>query len=272
MPMSTPTATGQTIYGQSGFTPAPAKVDNDPAHMVFDPASGTYRSSDGNHIYRMGPNGQLVEFTNPSSTNLIAQNDALGAGYRGAAADYMASLNATMGAQRSLADAYARTISDPNAPSVARAQLLQALEANQATQRSAATGASGANAFIARRNAANNIAALNARAGQAAAELRAGEVANAQKGLADVYGQLAGEAGNMYGATTGLGLNYSQLATTGRTAGDVNATARRGQNINLYSGGIVGGSSGLSGITAPSSGGGAAAGGGGGAEAAAAAA
>lgn len=97
------------------------------------------------------------------------------------------------------------TITNPNAPSVAREQLAQATQANEATQLSQASGATGENAFLARQGAARNIAAANQTEAQQAAEIRAREVATAQGQLGNVLGQVSQEDINRYNTDTATG-------------------------------------------------------------------
>ncbi len=127
-----------------------------------------------------------------------------------------------------LAESLQNTISSPAAPSVAREQLAQTLQANTSAQGAAASGIGGQNAYMARRNAANNVASLNAKAGQDASLLRAQEVANAQQGLAGALGTQMSGAGNMYNTKTNTGLGYANNAT-GNANASTAANAQQAQ-------------------------------------------
>ncbi len=222
---------------------APLNFDpaNPPAGWQYDPITKLWQN--GRLVYQVGADGKPVQIHDQDLGTQVASNIARGAQYAGLGQGYDAALKATMAQQNSLADAYRRTISDPNAPSVAHAQLDQALGAADATQLSQAAGVGGENAFLARRGAANNMAGLAANAGQSAALLRAQEVEAAQKGLGTTLGAEAGEAGQAYGQNTGLGLNYSQTAGQEEQAGNANVTNQRGQNIEIAKS-IAGGASG----------------------------
>lgn len=200
-----------------------------------DPTTGLWMDPKSSEVYQLTPDGQYIPVHDHGMRAQVAQNLAKADYYAGIAQHYDTSLRGTMGQQQSLADAYKRTIDDPNAPSVARAQLQQALGAADATQVSQAAGASGANAFIARRNAANNMAMLNAKEGQAGAELRAGEVANAQKGLADTYAALGNESLTAGGTAQGTGVGFANNAAATEAAANSNETTKSGQNKVLAS-------------------------------------
>lgn len=227
----------------------------DPKNLRRDPITGNYYDSSNGNVYSMNPDGTYQPIREPGMRSQVLKNLETGDQYTGLATTYNTALQGTMAQQQGLADAYKRTIEDPNAPSVAREQLNQALQANEATQLSGAAGASGANAFIARRNAANNIAGLNAQEGQAAAAVRAGEVATAQKGLADTYNSLGTEAAGGATMNTNAGLGFGTLAGNLETAANSNETTKSGQNKALAADVIKDASAGLSGATKPTPGG-----------------
>ena len=203
---------------------------NPPPGWQYDPITKLWQN--GRLVFQAGAPGQPpVQIHDQDLGTQVANNLARSSAYAGLGSGYDAALKATMGQQSSLADAYRQTISDPNAPSVAREQLNQALTAADASQESAAAGASGENAFLARRGASANMAGLAANAGQSAALARAQEVANAQQGLQGTLGSEANEAGGAVNTYTGLGLNYANTAGTEEMGGNANVTAQRGQNI-----------------------------------------
>lgn len=234
VPLPTPPAPAPSPNGRlNGLDAATSnQASADQAKLVQDPVTGLWQDPSNRAVFQL-VNGQYVPVHDLNMTAQVARNIALSQQYGGLGKDYDAALRATMAQQNSLADAYRRTISDPNAPSVAREQLQQALNASENQQLSQAAGASGGNAFIARSNAANNMASLAAKAGQAGAELRAGEVATAQQGLGQTLGALGSEAGGGISTYTGLGRDYANLAANIGNAGNANATARRGQNFQL---------------------------------------
>lgn len=213
--------------------PYTTPADLNPENLRQDPLTGLWIDPATSNIYQRNADGKYYAVHDLGMRAQVAKNIATADSYSGLAKDFNESVKSTMGGQQSLADAYRRTISDPNAPSVSREQLNQALQAADATQLSQAAGASGANAFIARRTAANNMASLNAKAGASAAELRAGEVANAQKGLAETYNALGTEGLQGYGMNTGLGLNYATLGANQEGAANTNETVKSGQNKQL---------------------------------------
>ncbi len=236
----------------------PLKFDpaNPPAGWQYDPITGLWQN--GRVVYQVGADGKPVQIHDQDLGSQVASNIARASQYNALGSHYADALNSTMAQQNSLADAYRRTISDPNAPSVAHEQLNQALQAADATQASQASGASGENAFLARRGASNNMAGLAANAGQTAALLRAQEVAAAQQGLGTTLSNVAGEAGGAFGTTTGLGLNYAQVAGNEEQGGNANVTNQRGQNIQAGETIGKGAAAGASGALAPATGGGSA--------------
>ncbi len=226
-----PAAVNQVATQLAPAAGAPAAFDpaNPPAGWQYDPITKLWQN--GRNVYQVGADGKPVQIHDQNLGSQVASNIARASTYNALGAHYTDALNTTMAEQGSLADAYRRTISDPNAPSVAREQLNQALGAADATQLSQAAGASGQNAALARRSASANMAGLAANAGQTGALLRAQEVAAAQAGLGNTLGAEAGEAGNAFGATTGLGLNYSTIAGNQELGGNSNVTQQRHDNI-----------------------------------------
>ncbi len=242
---------GGGLNSLDATTSTTASADAARGKLVQDPVTGLWMDPSSRAVFQ-NVNGKYIPVHDLNMSAQVAKNIATADAYGGLGKDYDASLRATMAEQGSLADQYRKTISDPNAPSVAREQLNQALGAADATQLSGAAGASGENAFLARRNASQNMAGLAANAGQADALVRAQEVATAQQGLGTTLGAEAGEAGQGAGLYSGLARDYSGLASGAGIAGNTNATNVRGQNIGI--GKDV--ASGLSGPLAPKGGGG----------------
>ena len=199
-------------------------------------------------------NGQWVPVHDLTVSAQVSKNIETANYYANLAKTNANAFQGAVGQQQSLADAYRQTISDPNAPSVAREQLNQALGATDATQLSQAAGASGENALVARTTAANNIAGANAAEGGQAALLRAQETSAAQAGLGSVTGAMANEENTAYGANTGLGSSYSTLAGNMELGGNTNETAQNTANKQLGASLAQSGASGASGASAPSGG------------------
>jgi len=223
--------------GGAQYTPPPAAPQGKPAvnpasqQTPIDLGNGLFQV--GNQVMQKNPDGSFTPVNQITQPGQVVNANALGRSFNAAAAPYAGDFDRAFGQQMSLADSLNKVINDVNAPSVAAEQEKQALQANENTQLSGATGASGANAAIARTNAANNIAGLDAKAAQDAGLRRAAEVAGARAQLGTTLATAAGEASGMYGHNTGLGLGYNQLATS-TAAGDLaNKTAQRGQNLKL---------------------------------------
>jgi hypothetical protein len=159
--------------------------------------------------------------------------------YRDASIPYADQYNAVFGAQAGLADSLNDTINNPYAQSVAREQLAQTQQANEAAQASMASGVGGQNGFMARRNAANNVAGLNAKAGQDAALLRAQETAAAQQNMGAVLGNMQSGATGMYGKNTDAGAQYANTSGTLLKNG-TDANAAGAQGFAGMAGGLIG--------------------------------
>lgn len=229
-----------TVGGAAPATPAaPTPVDG--SSFVLDHKSGLYYDPKTQNFFSKDPStGGFTVMRDPNVASSVASFYGAGNKYAAAADPYAVDFGKTFDAQNNLATSLGNTINNPNAPSVAHEQLAQALNANDATQMSGASGIGGENAFLARRNANNNIAGLDAASGQSAALLRAQEVAGAQNNLGNVLGQQSGEASGMFGTNTNAALAYNQLGAGTKESDLGNQTAQRGQNIDLTKGAFTG--------------------------------
>lgn len=241
---------------QDTTTADAAREDAAAGKLVQDPVTGYWMDPSSRAVFQYVTDPQTgkssyVPVHDLNMSAQVAKNIATADYYSGLGKTYNEALQHTTGEQSSLADAYRKTISDPNAPSVAREQLGQALQSAEGTQLSQAAGVGGQNAATARRTASNNMAGLAATAGQTDALLRAQETVAAQTGLGNTLGAIGGEEAGALGTTAGLGLNYSSLASGGGIAGNSNATAVRGQNIQVGEDAVKGTAAGLSGGAAP---------------------
>jgi hypothetical protein len=133
---------------------------------------------------------------------------------------------ATYGNQTNLANTYQNTINNPNAPSVARAQLGQGVNAaNAAATGLAATGTGEQSALLGRQALQQNGAQLGA-ANAADATVRAGEVANAQQGLGAIYASQLGAQGTQANTAAGAGSQFAGTnASLANTTQNVNSAA-----------------------------------------------
>ncbi len=223
---------GGSAFGVSGSTAAPTGAGT-PNDLVLDAKSGLYYSPTTQNFYQKGADGTFTTMRDPNVASAVASFYGAGNAFTEKAQPYAEDYRNVFGQETGLANSLQNTISNPGAASVAHEQLNQALQANEAAQLSQAAGASGGNAFLARRGAANNIAGLDAKAGQDAALLRAQEVAAAQNNLGGLLGQQADQSKTMYGTNTGYGLDYNKLAAATKAADLGNQTSQRGQNIQI---------------------------------------
>lgn len=132
----------------------------------------------------------------------------------------------TYAGQGQLATSYQNTINNPNAPSVARAQLGQGVNAANAAALGQAAQATGENSALAGRQAmisgGNNIAQANSQE----ALLRAQEVAAAQSGLGAVYASQLGAQGTQANTAAGAGSQFAGTnASLANTTQNANAAA-----------------------------------------------
>lgn len=113
--------------------------------------------------------------------------------------------------ESNLAAGLGRTINGTAGPSVAQNQLQQGLDTSNADMLAAGAGASGVNSVLARYQARQQQGEQAARMQQAAALLRAQEVAQAQQQLAQLRAAMGGQNIGLYGANLQGGLGYDQL-------------------------------------------------------------
>jgi len=149
----------------------------------------------------------LLGVDNPSTAPYGADAAALEEQRRQNAAQYAQNLNG----ENNLAGSLGRTIAGTAGPSVAQTQLRQGLDQSNADMMAAGAGASGVNSVLARYQARQQAGAAGAQMQQAAAMLRAQEVAQAQQQLAQLRAAMGGQIGGMYGANLTGGLSYDQL-------------------------------------------------------------
>jgi hypothetical protein len=222
---------------------AQARLQQQPDGSWVDPATGqTYSDATGKTPIQAPAQTALVSQNNNAGQNLYNQlgqsqgqvNSAVS--QLGQVYDQQGNLVNGPNGLTDTRNSFLNTINNPNAPSVARAQLGAGLDSSVANQRSAAAGATAGNSFLAGRNAANNIGGLNAATNQSAALLHAQEVANAQNGLLNTQGKISdvlngqrnvtsdqGQLGQgMYSANLGGSTAYANLANQGRANQDSN--------------------------------------------------
>lgn len=115
------------------------------------------------------------------------------------------------GQEQNLAGSLGSTIAGTAGPSVAQTQLQQGLDTSNADAMAAGAGASGQNAVLARFQARQQAGEQAARMQQAAAILRAQEVAQAQQQLAQLRAAMGGQSIGLYGANLQGAMSYDQL-------------------------------------------------------------
>jgi hypothetical protein len=211
---------------------AVGRLQQQPDGSFVDPATGqTYTDATGKTPVQA-----------PSQTALVTQNNGTGQSLynnlgqsRGQVNGAINSLGQLVSGPNGLQDtrsSFQNTINNPNAPSVAQAQLGAGLDSAVSNQRSQAAAATGGNSFLAGRNAANNIAGLNSATNQQKVQARDAEVAQAQQGMLatnSAIGNAVNSAGQLgagqYKSDLGGSATYAQLANTGRADQDKNNLA-----------------------------------------------
>ncbi len=186
------------------------------AKMVKDPTTGLYTDPTTGKT-STDPYGQSV-VTNPNVAQQVAVNNTTGRDILGQLPEYQDQQRTAFGGQQSLAATLNDTIHNPNASSVAQQQLGIGADAAARDQLAIAAGQAGPNAFLARRNAAQNIGASQSALNQAQGLVRADEVAKAESGLGTVLGAEQTGAHGMYDTTGGLATNFAGLAEKGQEA------------------------------------------------------
>lgn len=202
--------------GVGGPAKDPTQLRQDPATgLFFDPTTGTtYTDATG-----------VTPVASPNTAQQVAANFAMRDAFNRRLASAHNQTQSALADMGQLSSSLSNTINDPNATSVARAQLGQGLQQMANQQLSAAAGVGGQNAFAARRQASQNIAKQGSAANQAQALLRANEVSQAQGRLSQVLGQRAGITQDQYKTDAGIALNYSDQARRGRQEDDDDAAS-----------------------------------------------
>lgn len=113
--------------------------------------------------------------------------------------------------QQDIAGGLRASIAGTAGPSAAQVQLRQGLDQNNADMMAAGAGSTGVNSVLARYQARQAQGEQAAHMQQAAALLRAQEIARDQALLAQLRAQMGQQTGGMLNATMGQGLSYDQL-------------------------------------------------------------
>lgn len=214
----------------------------------FQPVPGQpgkfYDTASGQVVTQDPATGNMTVTAAPNSNQLTAQNTTAAQGLQAAQGGTLGGIGANLSAENGAVSDFNNTISNPNAPSAARSQLVSTLNSINGQQEAIAAGASGNNTPMANRTMAQDIAGSQIAANGQAANLRAGEVANAEAGKAGVLGAEGSQLGNLYSTQGAQAVGYTNSATqnqgnvlkTQEANNEYNATA----NSNLV--GNLGGS------------------------------
>jgi hypothetical protein len=237
---------GSDILGATGLGPAkqqpgvggpaadPSKLQQDPATgMYFDPTTGTsYTDATGQS-----------PVTNPNVAQQVAANFATRTSLLGKLGGNQATIDSAIGGQNQLRGSLLNTINNPNASSVAQTQLGIGADAIARQQLQQAAGTTGANAFLARRNAANNIGQLQSTLNGQQALTRANEVDAAQGRLGSVLGAQAQEGQAGYNSNLSGAVAEGNQAGSGQQAQqgmNTKADEESQQNRQKFASGILG--------------------------------
>ena len=175
--------------GVGGPAPEPHRLVQDPGTgYYFDPATGT------SYIDAAG----TTPVKDPNVAQQVAQNFQTSRDFLGKLGTYADQQQQAFAGQQRLAGNLNDVINGRGGPSVADVQLRQGLDQLSREQLGQAAGASGNNAFGAQRQAMNNIAGMGIQTDQAAALLKAKEIADARTALAGVLNNEQAGAGNFY--------------------------------------------------------------------------
>lgn len=196
----------------------------------YDPVNGTY--------FLKGSNG-----TTPNAAPNLAQ-EASGATitqqmYLQQQQDALKQAAQTRAGQTGLAQNYQGVIAG-TAPSVAQTQLETGMGRIAQDQSAAAAGSNGANAFAARRAAANNVARAQGDLSGQQAMVRAGESTGARTGLSQLYGQESAADVAASKIATDSALGYGGLAEKA-TAAPIEAEQAAAAGNQKSNQGIAGG-------------------------------
>lgn len=228
-------ATNQPAQPGVGTGPAanPAQLQRDPQTGVFyDPSSG--RSY-------LDPGGIQV-VADPNLAQQTAANFQRAGGFFNKIAGQDATLDQVNAGQNQLLGNLNRTINDPNAPSVARAQLAQTTDANGRQILGTAAGVGGANAYDARRAALSTLAGANTAAAGQGAVLRAKEIADATSTAGNVLNQQGQAAQARQNTNVGAGIDLTHTAATSQASqqglNQKTDEANQGKNLKLAGAGL----------------------------------
>jgi hypothetical protein len=215
-----------SISGQAAPVSTSTPVEHNQNYNLFtyDPRTGHLVNTQTGVQYALGPGQAAAEYSggptqiqNPNAATQILgatqhQNDFLNA-----LNTYAQQQAQGFAGEQGLAGSLQNTINNPNAPSVARAQLQEALNASLAQQQAAAAGVSGDNAALARQNAMRNMGTLATQEGNEATMLRAKEAEAAQQNLANVLNNMAQQGQQGYNANTKAAEDYGAMALKSQT-------------------------------------------------------
>ena len=195
-----------TAPGVGGPAADPSILQHDAQTNTWvDPVHHTvYTDSTGQHAIQDPNIAQQVVANFQQRNALLQQGQQAQAG-----------VNAATAQQQGLAQSLNNTINNPNAPSVAGAQLTAGADQIGRNQLAMASGVGGPNAAAARRQAALNIGNEQSQLNQQQAQRRVGEVQGAQGQLGGVFSNLAGQGIQQYGQDLSGAATFSGQAGAG---------------------------------------------------------
>jgi len=220
--------------GVGGPAVDPSKLQQDPSTGLFyDPTTGTtYADATGQS-----------PVTNPNLAQQVATNFATRTSLLSKLAGNRSTIDNAVTGQKQLTGNLLNTINNPNASSVAQSQLGIGADAIARQQMQQAAGATGANAFLARRNAANNIGNLQATLNGQTALTRANEVDAATGRLSTVLGNEATEGQAAYSSNLLGAVQFGGQAGSGEATqqnADTTADENTQNNKQKFASGILG--------------------------------
>jgi len=208
-----------TLPGVGGAAANPANLRQQPDGSWLDPSTGTsYTDPQGT---------QPVVNQNLAQAAATAQGRARG--FLAKAAQSDPTLDAVNARQNTLASTLQNTISNPNAPSVAQAQLQQSADQNARRVLGTVAGVGGNNQFDARRAALSALATSGASLAGDAAVLRQKEIADATGALAGVNNAQATQAQNRQNSNVQAGATFAGQGLTAQSDKDqIDAKIKQG--------------------------------------------
>lgn len=218
--------------GDPSVNPNLQPVPGGPPGTYIDTATGQVVNVDqnGNPTVQQGANPN--QLTTQDQASMLAQQQAQ--------AGALAKLGQTISGENGAIQDYSNTITNPNAPSVARSQLETGLNAINGQQLAIANSATGNNQPAAMRTAAQDIAGNQIAANGQQALLRANEVATAEAGKAGLLTAQGNQLGQLYGTAGSEAVGYTGNATQNQgnvlTANTSNNQFNAKQNANLIGG------------------------------------